>query len=165
MKKNLTDYGIRDAYKFYKKKHKSEDNVSSSEFSAFCKEFNNRISDLIIYENFSFLIPFRLGRIRIRKYKPKVHIKEDGSMDKSRLRPDWNATKKLWKNNEEAKKEKKLIYHLNDHTDGYQHRWFWEKLTSNVKNNSAYSFIPSRNNKRTLAKALKDEDLEIDYFE
>ena len=165
MKKNLTDYGIRDAFKFYKLKHNSESNVNSTEFSTICKEFNDKISDLIVYENFSFLLPFRLGRIRIRKYKPKMYLQKDGSLDKSRLRPDWNATKKLWESNLKAKKEKKLIFHLNDHTNGYQHRWFWEKLTSNVKNNSAYSFLPSRNNKRTLATVLKDEDLDVDYFE
>lgn len=165
MKKNLTDYGIGDAYKFYKKKYNSEKTVSNSEFSIICKDFNKRISNLIIYENFSFLLPFRLGRIRIRKYKPKTYLQKDGTLDKTRLRPDWNATNRLWAQNPEAKKEKKLVYHLNEHTNGYQHRWFWEKLTSNVPNNSAYSFIPSRSNKRTLAKVLKNEELEIDYFE
>jgi len=165
MKKNLTDYGIRDAFKFYKTKRNSEVNITASEFSSICKDFNKRVSNLIIYENFSFLLPFRMGRIRIRKYKPKTYIQEDGSLDKSRLRPDWKATKKLWEQNPKAKEDKKLVFHLNDHTNGYQHRWFWEKLTSNVKNNSAYSFLPSRNNKRTLATVLKDEDLDVDYFE
>lgn len=163
--KNLTNYGIRDAYKFYRKKYNSENTINSSEFSAICKNFNKKVSNLIMYENFSFLLPFRLGRIRIRKYKPKTYIQKDGTLDKSRLRPDWQATNKLWFNNPQAKKEKKLVFHLNNHTDGFQHRWFWEKLTSNVKNNSAYSFIPSRNNKRTLASVLKNEELEVDYFE
>jgi hypothetical protein len=165
MKKNLTDYGIRDAFKFYKKKHAADENINSSEFSTICKDFNKRVSNLVIYENFSFLLPFRLGRIRIRKYKPKTYIQKDGTLDKSRLRPDWYATKKLWAKDPKAKEEKKLVFHLNNHTDGFQHRWFWEKLTSNVKNNSAYSFIPSRNNKRTLAFVLKNDELEVDYFE
>ena len=114
MKKNLTDYGIRDAFKFYKTKRNSEVNITASEFSSICKDFNKRVSNLIIYENFSFLLPFRMGRIRIRKYKPKTYIQEDGSLDKSRLRPDWKATKKLWEQNPKAKEDKKLVFHLNN---------------------------------------------------
>ena len=163
--KSLTHYGLRDVFKFYKKNHTSEKNITSAEFSSICKEFNSKITDLILYENFSLLLPFRLGRIRIRKYKPKVHIDQNGELNKSRLRPNWKATNKLWEENEKAKNNKKLVYHLNEHTNGYQHRWFWEKVTSNVKNNSAYSFRPSRNLKRTLAKVLLNDEIDVDYFE
>ena len=78
---------------------------------------------------------------------------------------EYANTNKLWSTNKEAKKNKKLVFHLNDHSNGYQHRWFWEKRESNIPNHSAYCFLPSRLNKRTLAKALKDENTDIDFFE
>ena len=110
-------------------------------------------------------MPYKIGRLRIRKYKPKIKINEDGTLDKSKLFVDYANTNKLWSTNKEAKKNKKLVFHLNDHSNGYQHRWFWEKRESNIPNHSAYCFLPSRLNKRTLAKALKDENTDIDFFE
>jgi len=165
MGRHITDYGIGDAYKYYKEEHGDPHGVSSSVFSQICKEFYTAISEAIIYQAFDYKLPYRLGRIRVRKYKPKLRLREDGSLDRSKLRPDWAAVKALWKEDAEAKKNKQLVYHLNEHSDGYQHRWFWEKRTSNIPNHSAYCFIPSRNNKRTLAAAIKNENIEVDYFE
>jgi hypothetical protein len=163
MSKHKTHFGIKDAYLYYE--DTSDTPISYSVFTQIIKEFYKEISNMIIFNTFEFRMPYRLGRLRIRKYKPKIKVNADGTIDKSRLFIDYASTKKLWSTNEEAKENKKLVFHLNDHTNGYQHRWFWEKRTSNIPNHSAYCFIPSRFNKRTLAKALKDEDIEIDFFE
>jgi hypothetical protein len=56
-----------------------------------------------------------------------------------------------------------LVYHLNDHTDNYYYRFYWDKSTCNVYNNTAYSFIPARPNKEKLAKILREGG--VDYFE
>lgn len=165
MAKYTTDFGIGDAYKHYKEEHGNVQNINNSVFSSICKEFYASVSEAIIYQAFDFKLPFRLGRLRVRKYKPKLSFKEDGSLNKSKLRPDWAATKALWAEDEKAKENKQLVYHMNEHSNGYQHRWFWEKRTSNIPNHSAYCFIPSRNNKRTLAAAIKNENIEVDYFE
>jgi hypothetical protein len=162
MARHKTDYGIRETFSFYKEEGGT---VEYSIFAKVLKEFYQELANLIIFKAFDFKMPFRLGRLRIRKYKPKLKSNEDGSLDMTRYRPDWAATKKLWAANEEAKKQKKLVYHLNDHSNGYQHRFFWEKRTSNIPNHSAYCFLPSRKNKRTLAAELKNEDSKVDYFE
>ena len=72
--------------------------------------------------------------------------------DKNKLKIDWAASKKLGKR----------IYHLNDHTGGYKYRFYWTKGI--IKNITAYSFIPTRTNTRTLAGILKDKNRELDYF-
>ena len=163
MSKHKTHFGIRDAYMYYK--DTSDTPIDYNIFTSICKDFYKELAKMLIFNTFEFRIPYRLGRLRIRKYKPKLKINPDGSLDKSKLFVDFGSTNKLWLENEEAKKNKKLVYHLNDHSNGYQHRWFWEKRTTNIPNHSAYCFLPSRLNKRTLAKALKDEDTDIDFFE
>lgn len=163
MAKNKTHHGIAEVYKFYQSN--SDAPLEYSMFGKIYKAFFAEISRIIIYEAFEFRVPHRLGRLRIRKYKPKVKVNSDGTLDKSRLRPNWGKTNALWARSEEAKKNKQLVYHTNDHSDGYQHRFFWEKRMMNVPNYSAYSFIPARANKRELAAVLKDEDNFIDYFE
>lgn len=162
MAKYSTDYGIKDTYIHFKNEGGT---VEYKLFTTILKEFYSELSKLMIFKAFDFKMPYRLGRLRIRKYKPKVRMRDDGSLNKSRLRPDWNQTRQLWERSKEAKEKKQLVYHTNKHTNGYQHRFFWEKRTSNIPNHSAYSFLPCRNNKRTLAKVLTDEDSEVDFFE
>ncbi len=71
---------------------------------------------------------------------------------------DWKATKELWKKYPEYGKgdNKKMVYHVNEHTDGYRYKFLWDKqATENVKNKALYSLQPSRANKRTLAAHIK----------
>ena len=60
---------------------------------------------------------------------------------------------------------KKLVFHLNKHFGGYNAKWFWDKSTCAVVNQSAYSLTMTRENKRKLAKAIFDENAEVDYYE
>jgi len=58
-----------------------------------------------------------------------------------------------------------LVFHLNKHFNGYNAKWFWDKSTCIVHNQTAYSLTLSRANKRKLSEAIFDEDLDVDYFE
>lgn len=159
----LNKYGIRDAYKFYKSY--SENPLPYKLFTAVWEDFIDKVTSGIVEHGKDFTMPFRLGSVGIRKQKIKVKMNEDGTIDKRYLRPDWKATKELWERDEEAKKNKQLVFHLNKHFGGYNAKWFWDKSTCSVKNQSAYSLTMTRDNKRKLARAIFDEDLEVDYYE
>lgn len=156
-------YGIREAYKFYKSY--AENPVSYKLFREVWISFIEKVVDGIVTEGKDFTMPFRLGSVGIRKQKIRVKMNEDGSIDKRYLRPDWKATKELWARDEEAKKTKRIVFHLNKHFGGYNCKWFWDKSTCAVKNQSAYSLTMSRKNKRKLAAAIFNEELEVDYYE
>ena len=47
--------------------------------------------------------------------------------DLKNLKPDWQKTKELWANDEEAKNSKQLVYHLNEHSGGHFYRFFWSR--------------------------------------
>jgi len=163
-RKVKVDCGRVDMYKTYLKEHKEEDKINSSIYSKILNSFNKKISKKIMEESFEYIIPYRLGNLRIKKYKPSVKIDENGNLDYKGLSPNWKATKELWKKDKKAKKDKKIVFHTNDHSDGYNYKWHFSNYRSNCQNRSVYSFIPSRTNKRTLAELIKDEEFNGDFY-
>jgi len=139
------DFGSDDIYLHYKNEVISELQVDKQLFRKICDEFNKLIIDEILISSEEIRLPYRLGTVRIKKSKMKYD-------DKNKLKIDWAASRKLGKR----------IYHLNDHTGGYKYRFYWTKGI--VKNITAYSFIPTRTNTRTLASILKDKNRQLDYF-
>lgn len=70
--------------------------------------------------------------------------------------------------------DKKLIVHVNDHSNGYFNRWYWDKRLTNIKNQTAYSFSPVKGGvskdgyylgRRGLAQWTKDDERTNEYFE
>lgn len=153
-------YGLKDIYAYYKKNSKNP--VSSTLFREVWQDFANVITDDIVNGR-DFLMPFRIGVLGIRKHKIRVKLNPDGTIDKRYLRPDWKATNELWERDQEAKKNKQLVFHLNKHFGGFNCKWFWDKSTCMLINQSAYSLVMSRENKRKLAKAIFSG--EVDYYE
>ena len=154
--------GINEIFKFYKK------GVSKpTDFRTFKRVWTTFIEQVIqgiMLEGKDFSMP-SLGSLGIRKSKVIVAMTPDGDIDKRYLRPDWKATKELWARDEVAKKIKQLVFHLNKHFNGFNCKWFWDKATCSVPNNTAYSLTMTRANKRGLSRVIQDEDIEVDYYE
>jgi len=160
-RKNKVDFNRIDIHKGYRS---FVDNpVLQSLHSKILNDFNKGVSALILEEAFEYIIPHRIGTIRIKKYKPKL-LDKDGNLRKHVLRPNWKATKDLWAKDEEAKKNKTRVFHTNEHSDGYEYKWHFSNYRSNCSNKSAYCFIPSRNNSRTITALVMDDDFKGDYY-
>ena len=163
-----THYGRPDMYKHYTKvtagKRDMYD-VSFSDFSKVLNKFNKDICSLILEDAYEFILPKRLGIIRIKKYKPKLKLDDEGNLKTKYLPVDWKATNELWATNEKAKDEKKRVYYLNNHSDGYRYLWYYSTYRSALPNKSLYRFIPTRSNKRNLASLIKSDDFKGDYYE
>lgn len=161
-------YGRKDMYNKYNKDVKEEHemyNVSYSEYSKVLNKFNKAITDAIMKDAYEFILPKRIGTIRIKKYKPKLRIDEEGNLKTKYLPVNWKATNELWETNPKAKEEKKRVYFLNNHSDGYRYIWYYSTYRSALNNKSLYRFIPTRTNKRDLAKLIKDDNFKGDYYE
>ena len=141
---------LKEAFKRYKKKVSSGsiNDIEYKEYRDICEDFNKMISSRILKNAKEFILPYRLGTIRIKKTKMDY-------MDQNKLKIDYATSNKI----------NKKVYHLNDHTDGFRFRWFWGKKKAIVRWKRAYCFEPTRTNKRTLASLLKTEDKIVDYFE
>ena len=133
---------LKSAYKSYDDFYK----VGYKKYRTICEEFNKDIIEDILLKAKEFKLPYRLGSLRVKKKKMNYGRK-------NKLKINWLETNK----------HKKVIYHLNDHTNGFNYRWFWSKINAIIKNKSVYSFQATRTNKRRLAALLKNN--EVDYFE
>lgn len=145
------DYlNTRDSYKTYLKTSTNPVDVST-----YVKIVNGYMKFLIqkLFFKGSITLPLRLGKLQIVGKKVKVQV-EDGKI--KGLAPDWVNTKKLWEEDSEAKKNKTLVYHFNEHTDGVRYRFFWSKARALVANKTLYDLRLTRTNKRELSSLVSN---------
>lgn len=160
-----SDYGLGDVYKFFVEKYGNSYNIKSFDFIQTCHKLNAEVVRLMIFDKREFFIPANLGGWRIKRRKTKFRLDKNGDLKTTHLPVDYQATKALWNNDPKAKKDKRLVFIFNDHTDGYRFKFWWDKRTSRVRNQSAYYIKPSRANSRLLAKAVKDPNCSLDFYE
>jgi hypothetical protein len=141
-------YTLVDIYKNYEKDHLSNDKYSISKelFKQIATLLFKEVSKEIIYEGAEIKLPYRMGRIFIKKFIPS-NPKKNVNFHLTNLHyGEWN---KLNPDN------KKVIYHTNKHSSGYSGRWFWDKSECVVTNKSLYRFDATRANSRETSKAIK----------
>lgn len=131
-------------YQYYIKdlEEDSKYNIDYKIYRAICVDANKLMMSKIIDEGYFFKMPYRLGTLRIKKRK----------VDFNNLKPDFGLY-----NKSNGKYKNKI---LNDHSGNYYVRFYWNKYRETiVKNKTPYSFIPTRANKRYLAKVIKDNGI------
>lgn len=165
------DYAFNDIYEFYK--NNSKTSLDKKTVRKVLTELNTELLKLVVYEGYDLYMGSRLGSIRIRKFNNSLRLDKNGEIA-NKLKVDWHKTRKKWeelypkKSPEEIKKikDKPLVYHLNEHTDNYVFKWYWDKVTCNIPNQSAYFFEPIRPFKREAAQAWKTiPELKNIYYE
>jgi len=110
-------------------------------------------------------LPHRLGSLSVIKKKQRIRLRFDNTIDTKFLIIDWPKTWEYWKKNSEAALKKKLLYYMNDHTDGFRYKFFWDKYGINSEHIRFFSFKPSRLLSRRLPEVLADEDTIKNYAE
>jgi hypothetical protein len=170
------EYNQHDYFEYYKahakKKHKGK-RIWKRHYSVIISKYYDAISKVIIYDMYSLYLSHRTGTLEIVKYKAdSTYYDKDGNIRKNRLPVDWIETKRIWKedygdiSNEDLKKikNKPLALHFNEHSDGWQYKWDWDRRSSTIRNQIYYYFQAVRANKRRLAKARKNLP-HLDYKE
>jgi len=160
------DYKSIDLYNYYKSliEKGSKYDIKQKLFSSIIKDFNETLYQReIVLNNHEFTIPCRLGTLRIKQFKRRYKIDENNKLI-SKLACNYKATKELWAKNPKAKEDKKLIFHENSHSDGYEFRCHWSKKKSNTPCKSFYQFIPCRTNKRFISECIK-KGINLKFYE
>lgn len=146
----MASFTMLDMYKSYISKN---NDINKHLYYKIINEFNEKISREIVENSYEFKLPFALGSIfidkKIKKNKTSVI--------------DWKATKELWEEDQEYKQNKKLVYELNPHSDGFVMKWKWNKGKFKTTHTKIFSFVPTRYNKRYLAKQIKEN--QINYYD
>ena len=155
---NNNNRNARTFYTHYKNNKKDKD--SSLDFKTYREilyKFNTFLMQKIL-EGQEVILPSRMGRLCILGTKQNIKVDEDGKI--KGLRIDWKSTKELWARDPKMKEEKRLVYFFNEHTEGINYSFKWFKSRVLITNKYYYTFVPSRHNKRLLAKLIKTESAE-----
>lgn len=132
-------YGIESLYQFYlyDKEADSPYIVDKKIYKQIVKEYITIVFEKIFDGNIYYM-PYGFGPLYVNKRKVIVG---------KRLSPDWEATKKYGK----------MVFHLNEHTNGFKYSFKWDKGGCRFRNGRLYRLEIARLNKRALAKSIKQE--------
>lgn len=145
--------GSKENWNALKKQNKKLKKYSLAEYNKVLYTFNQILIDYVLETGDIVRFPFGLGHLSINKYKKTKFIKQKDGSEKINLNPDWKKTLDLWKECEECKQQKKLVYHLNFHSDGFSYYWLWV-LGSNMLQGSIWKFELNRVHSRKLASLI-----------
>lgn len=120
--------------------------IDYNKYRAVINDYFKHLQKQLIEEGKRIKLPYRMGTLQIIKSRPK-------HLDKRSLRIDYQATKETGK----------LIFLLNEHSDGFKMRALWSKVDMMTPNKSKYQLVLTRANKRRMAVVIKNRL--IDYEE
>lgn len=98
-------------------------NITLTQYRNILKKLNKYYLDFLFETGKKIVLPYGLGELLITKYKlsAKPRYDKDGNLYVKRA-VNWGATKK----------EGVIVYHMNDHSDGYSYRFLWLKKNSKI---------------------------------
>lgn len=126
-------------------------NIDNKQYKQIIEEINLYYIDHILETGNMIFIPNGLGKMIIQK-------------NKRRLKPTKDGTSKYFKapiNWPESYKQGKLVYYLNESTDGFTYRYQWHKKASYIEKSPIWSLVMTREAKRLLKERI--ENSEKDY--
>lgn len=140
--------GVRDAYK-WGRKNKLLNNVTEEQFYKIVRTINNLMAQQLISGK-DVKFPQRMGQLEVRKYD--TYVKYSNGKLVTNRGVDWDATLKLWFEDEEAKRDKLLV--KTEDTEVFT--IFYNRMIANYNNKTLYQFKPNRNLRLTIKQAGKD---------
>lgn len=140
---------LRESYKLYKQS--VENPIDIKTYLILAADYNKFLIDKVL-EGKEITLPSRMGTLSILGKEQQIKFDEEGKV--KGLAPDWVRTKELWESNAQAKAEKKLLYHMNSHTDNVRYKFLWSKKNVLVENKTLYSLRLTRTNKRAVHQKI-----------
>ena len=147
--------GVYDAYKWIRK-HKWLNigkPISEHDFYSIIRLVNTTLADQLV-NGLDINLPHRLGRLEVRKSIPSITIK-DGKV-KTNLPIDWDATLKLWFEDEQSYQNKTLV--KQDQKEIF--RVIYNRSKADYTNKSFYQFDINRDIKKRLKQQIKEGKLD-----
>lgn len=167
-----SDIVSADFYKYYKNQYmkvksrlidkNSAYYLSYGQYISIIERFNILLRDKMLYESKEVHLPIRMGSLCIKKYKPKIKLKNNKVIN---LPIDWKATNELWTSDEDSYNKRRFIRYTNEHSNGWIASVYWDKANCNATNKKKYSFEACRTFKLLINSIMTNEDSTIDYVE
>lgn len=145
-------YNVEDLFRHFRQVNSDKKellDIKQPLFKKIISEYNKVLGEYVI-KGHVVKIPFGLGEIGIRKRKVSY------APDKRRF---------LYVNYKMLEKDKPAHYHIPEHSNGWQARYFWNKRQCRIENQTYYSFKPSNLLKSELAKVMLSKGGYLNYYE
>lgn len=152
-------YGVRDAFLFYRKIRPKEKQyvLSDVQYFKIIRTINNKLKEQFL-QGKDIIFPERMGKLELKKRPHLVYFN-----DKNRLvitNPiNWQATLKLWYDDEEAFNKKILIREESKES----FRVKYDKYNATYNNKAFYKFSINRDLKVKLKEQINNN--KIDAFQ
>lgn len=148
-------YGVYDGFKYYRKTKPKEPKyvLTESQYFSIIRKVNKLMGESLLNGE-DITLPYRLGRLEIRKYKASITI--HGEKVKTNLPIDWDRTLKLWYEDKEAFKNKTLI----KVEEKEIYKVYYNRNIAEYKNKSFYQFNINKDLKRKLKQTIKEGSLD-----
>lgn len=148
-------HGVYDGFKYYRK-NKPKDHkyvLTESQYFLIVRRINELLGDNLTNGE-DVLLPHRMGRLEVRKYKANVTM--EGKKVKTNLPIDWDKTLKLWYEDLESFKNKTLV-RMNQKE---LFKIYYNRNVAEYTNKSFYQFFTNRDLKKRLTQNAKEGDIE-----
>lgn len=147
--------GVYQSYKYIRKNKWFDIGrpLKEGEFYRIIRKINEYLAEELVKGN-EIKLPHRLGTLEIRKKPSRLSI-VDGKLT-TNLPIDWDATLKLWYEDEESFENKTLVRMESEDI----FKVYYNKKDANYKNKSYYEFKPNRLIQRNLAKNIREGNLD-----
>lgn len=141
--KGLLTFNISDYYKFYTEIEDSP--LDKNTYTSIINNYFEEIMELIRTDRLEFRFPGQLGTVLLVTRK----------VNNNNLQIDFKHYNKTGEK----------VYLFNDHSNGKYALYKWYKGRDNnlFKYKKYYNFVPTRANKRTLAKYIKEKTILLNF--
>lgn len=148
-------WGVKDAFHYYRSIRPKESKyvLSDCEFLSIIRKTNDILKQLMINGE-EVILPEKMGKLELRKSQTIVEYKDNKL--RTNLPIDWNSTLKLWYEDEQSYKEKRLIRHESKEV----YRVFYNKYRADYPNKSFYQFHINREIKKGLKYKIKNGEID-----
>lgn len=144
-------WGVYDFYKYYRKTKPKDPKfiISDVQYYAIFRRVNELLVDSLVRTG-ELEFPYKMGKLIVFKKTLGSWIAPNGNRYTSR-KVNWDKTLELWYNDEEAYKNKTLLYFENDERLTIR----YNKTKAEFKNKYYYEFKPSRD----IDRRVKNESV------
>jgi hypothetical protein len=139
--------GSREMFKLFKEEH-PQVNIDSKKYKEVIEALNLYYLNHILETGNVVILPHGLGKIMIQKNKRRLRPTKDGKSTYLKAPVNWKETQK----------QGKIIYYLNENTDGFTYRYLWFKKGAYINHNSIWCMIMTMQAKKMLKNRVDCEE-------
>lgn len=151
-------YGCSDIYKYLISNGMLDKSIKLSDFSRSINIVNELISYTIL-RGIKVELPYKMGTLELVKRKAEATF--DGNDTKNNFPINWNETIKYWEEDEDARKNKKLIKYISP--DIFKIKY--STRNAKFKNKTFYQFRTNRSLKLRMKELVDNDKLDAIYYD